>query len=54
MTVPVNADLRLLWDERYGSDAPVRLRQPSHVGDYMIALGLMVAGLSLAAGSLTI
>ena len=52
--MPVHADLRLLWEERYGSNAMALRRHPGHIGDYMIAFGLMASGLALAAGSLTI
>lgn len=54
VTVPINADLRALWDERYGSYEPVRLRQARYLGDYLIAAGLTVCGLAMGAASLTI
>ena len=44
----------MLWDERYRDIAPVARHQPTVAYDYLIAFGLMVSGVALAAGSLTI
>ena len=54
MTVPINADLRALWDERYGNDTPLRGRANRYLGDYFIAAGLTMCGLAMSAASLTI
>ena len=50
--MPMNADLRALWDERYVAEEAARYRPPSAIYDYVIAAGLIVSGLSLAIGSI--
>jgi hypothetical protein len=54
LAMPLNADLRALWDERYGDDRPVARPEPSSAYDYLIAFGLTVSGLAMGAASLTI